>query len=322
MTVISGTNLDALVGKTFATDQVVNLTATTVDSGYTIDPVTATISYYYHGLTADVGVPFTPGVTYKVIAASDANGTLTLAEYINGTALTQITFYVDGYGKDGLVLSLFTPQQLAVLGSGLISQNSVLFGLGSALGHDLGQNLGFTADGSWTFVPGNGAVNGTAGPDRLTGSSGADIINGLGGNDVLEGGAGADKLFGGAGKDVLIGGPGKDTLTGGAGADRFVFKTGDFGGKTAAKADVIADFHHAQGDIIDLSGVDADTTTARDQSFAFVGKAAFDHHAGELRYAVTGGHAVVEGDTNGDGLADFALVLNHVTSLVAADFVL
>jgi hypothetical protein len=37
--------------------------------------------------------------------------------------------------------------------------------------------------------------------------------------------------------------------------------------------------------------------------------ARFTHHAGELRYKVSGANTIVSGDVNGDGKADFSIVL-------------
>jgi hypothetical protein len=48
--------------------------------------------------------------------------------------------------------------------------------------------------------------------------------------------------------------------------------------------DRILDFTQGQ-DKIDLSGIDADTAIAADQSFNFVGNTAFSNTAGELYYS-------------------------------------
>ncbi|MFO1330649.1 MAG: cadherin-like domain-containing protein, partial [Rubrivivax sp.] len=139
--------------------------------------------------------------------------------------------------------------------------------------------------------------------DTLTGNSAHNVLQGLGGNDVLTGGAGAD------------------TLTGGAGADRFVFAVlGDV--STANARDTITDFSHADGDIIHLLGIDADSKTGGDQAFSFIGTGAFGNRAGELRYVLSAGGATLQADLNGDGKADFSIELTGVTALVATDFVL
>jgi len=156
----------------------------------------------------------------------------------------------------------------------------------------------------WAY--GNAIDNG------LTGNGGANKLYGMIGNDALDGGAGNDWLEGGAGHDVL---------TGGAGSDSFVFRDGDFGGATAATADEITDFTHGD-DHIRLNFVDANTLLDGDQAFAFLGSAAFDNHAGELRYEQISGNTYVEGDTNGDGIADFMIRVDGLHTLASGDFVL
>ncbi|QZD95597.1 hypothetical protein [Qipengyuania gelatinilytica] len=182
-------------------------------------------------------------------------------------------------------------------------------------------------------------IHGGNGHDRAYGGTGADLIFGedgndriLGGkdNDTIDGGIGDDLLFGGAGNDVLLGGEGndwlrgewgKDILTGGAGADTFVFGRYETG-KWLSSADVITDFSQADGDLIDLSAFDADTSSGADDEFTFIGDAAFSGTAGELRYSSDGNQTMVEGDVDGDGTADFIIVLDGDIALQGADFVL
>ena len=152
---------------------------------------------------------------------------------------------------------------------------------------------------------------GNATDNALTGNSGANKLYGLAGNDTLSGAGGNDWLEGGAGKDTLIGGPGNDS---------FVFRRGDFSGATTATADVIQDFTHGE-DHLRLNFVDADSGLAGDQAFAFMGTAAFDGHAGELRYEQIDGNTFVSGDINGDGSADFMVRLDGLHMLVSSDFV-
>jgi Ca2+-binding RTX toxin-like protein len=109
-------------------------------------------------------------------------------------------------------------------------------------------------------------------------------------------------------------------MTGGAGIDTFVFHDGDFGGATTSTADRIIDFTTGE-DKIDLNTVDANTLVAGDQSFAFVGTNAFSHTAGELRYEQISGNTYVEGDMNGDGIADFMIKLDGLHALTGTDIV-
>ncbi|NIJ19346.1 Ca2+-binding RTX toxin-like protein [Sphingomonas naasensis] len=147
-----------------------------------------------------------------------------------------------------------------------------------------------------------------------------DSIYGLGGNDTISAAGGADFVDGGAGNDKITGGAGADILTGGAGADRFIYTaTGD---SQFGAMDVITDFSRSQTDRIDLSAIDARSTTTGNQSFAFIGTAAFSHVAGQLRYEQHDGSTFVSADVNGDGAADFALQLNGSILLTTAEFVL
>ena len=61
-----------------------------------------------------------------------------------------------------------------------------------------------------------------------------------------------------------------------------------------------------------------------DQAFAFLGTAAFGHHAGEARITGSGASWTLQVDTNGDGVADMeiAIITTGGHAPVAADFVL
>ncbi len=158
--------------------------------------------------------------------------------------------------------------------------------------------------------------------DILTGDTGANRLSGLDGDDRLSGLGGDDRIDGGAGRDVITGGAGRDSMSGGAGADRFIFGGGHFAGLTTATADVILDFSAADGDRIDLRPFDAVAGSIANDAFSFIGTAAFSSTAGELRYVVSGARVMVLGDINGDGIADFAIRLDSVAALTAADFFL
>ena len=111
-------------------------------------------------------------------------------------------------------------------------------------------------------------------------------------------------------------------MYGGAGADTFRFTSlADFG--PATHPDTIGDFNAAEGDIIDLLGVDADIRDgfAGDQAFTFIGSDKFSHSAGELRASGSGGYLTVSGDVNGDGQADFAFIVKAAV-LHHSDFIL
>ncbi len=165
---------------------------------------------------------------------------------------------------------------------------------------------------------------GGAGGDTLLGSEIANLLDGGAGADTLRGAGGNDTLIGGAGQDLLDGGAGRDMLQGGDGGDTFRFAVpADLPGTAANTADVIMDFSRAQGDRIDLSGIDAiKQTSAVNEAFTWIGSAAFGKHAGELRYVVTAGVGLVSGDIDGNGTADFAIRIDGGPALIAGDFFL
>ena len=167
---------------------------------------------------------------------------------------------------------------------------------------------------------GNDSVLGGDGNDTLDGGAGTDFLFGDIGNDTLVGGAGNDQLSGGDGDDFITGGAGADAMVGGAGADRFIFLLRDFVGLD--QPDRITGFSQAEQDKIDLFAVDASSKVAADQAFTFIGTAAFSKVAGQLRFEQVGTDTYVTGDTNGDGVKDFLVLLNGTYTLTEADFVL
>lgn len=234
----------------------------------------------------------------------------------------------------GIVIDLASGQVLTNDASEIIAHFE------NAIGSDGAESIDGTENAN-RINGGKGAdiVNGYGGDDRLNGGEGADQVFGGDGKDVVNGGDGSDRLYGGAGNDtlkggfgidylngddgadLLVGGLGKDTLHGGLGADVFGFDDND----TAAirsGADIIDDFSHAQGDKIRLTSIDANAKQGGDQNFTWIGKAGFSGVAGQLHYTVANGDTFVEGDVNGDGVADFAIHLLGDHALVSADFFL
>jgi Ca2+-binding RTX toxin-like protein len=124
--------------------------------------------------------------------------------------------------------------------------------------------------------------------------------------DVLFGGKGNDYLSGFQGTDVLVGGAGKDELYGGIGSDLFRWDAAKDSPGKLDKCDVIYDFDTS--DSLDLAAIDANTTVAGNQAFTPIGSGGFTATPGELRYTL-GLYGFLEGDTNGDAKADFAVAL-------------
>ena len=141
------------------------------------------------------------------------------------------------------------------------------------------------------------------------------------GNLIFFGGTQSDTLTGGAGGDAISGGGGGDALRGGLGNDIFRYNDlSDSTGTTNATRDRILDF--ASGDKIDLSGIDA-ITGGSDDAFSFIGGGAFTNVAGQLRSVDNGnGTYTIEGDVNGDGIADLAILVTAPAPIGAGDFVL
>ncbi len=151
---------------------------------------------------------------------------------------------------------------------------------------------------------GNDSLRAGADNDYLEGGAGNDSLAGDTGNDTVLGGAGADTVNGGGNDDVVNGGTGSDMLIGGTGIDIFVFDTTD-------GIDTITDFRSGM-DKIDVSNIAA---------FTFIGGAAFSA-AGQLRFFNNGGTQTLAGDIDGDGIADFSVLLSGVVTVVAGDLIL
>lgn len=145
--------------------------------------------------------------------------------------------------------------------------------------------------------------------ENAIGGSGDDDIVGNRFRNDLFGNDGRDNLDGGAGSDLLRGGAGRDVLRGGAARDTFDFnRTRD---SAVGSSDYIADLRGT--DKIDLSDIDAEAGRNRfagDQAFHLGGNA-FNGEKGELiiRYVSADSRSYIEGDTNGDGVADFSIAV-------------
>ncbi|WP_081159239.1 M10 family metallopeptidase C-terminal domain-containing protein [Ensifer aridi] len=223
--------------------------------------------------------------------------------------------------------STFSIDQLAWLGGG--SNNGFAAGniFNALLYHGDTRSLIENVKGgsAGDSITGNQAANvlwGYGGDDFLDGDSGNDAVYGGVGSDWLFGGAGNDSLLSEAGNDLLYAGIGADRLTGGFGADKFVFKTLAESTVAPTGRDTIYDFLPSEGDIIGLGAIDANTAVAGDQSFIFVGTAAFSGRNGELRYVRDVSDTFIYGDVNGDKAVDFAIHLDDAVTLQQGYFVL
>ena len=140
-----------------------------------------------------------------------------------------------------------------------------------------------------------------AGP-QATGR-GTDTLTSI---ENLLGSDGNDRLTGNGLDNVLAGGLGSDTLRGGAGADLFRYDgASDIGLGTERIADFATGEDHIDLRALGLTGV----------------VAAFSGVAGELRISGAIGF-LLEGDLNGDQMADFRLQVIGSSSLAASDILL
>lgn len=155
---------------------------------------------------------------------------------------------------------------------------------------------------------GDDEAEGGRGSDHIRGGVGEDLLKGGQGSDKLLGGVGADDLRGEAGKDTLEGGDGDDdldggrghdVLKGGTGADTFIFTDVESSGKGKNRDKVF--FYSAEGDVLDLEGIDACESVEGNQAFTWIGKEKFSDTEGELR--CKGGK--LKADVDGDGEIDF-----------------
>lgn len=193
----------------------------------------------------------------------------------------------------------------------------------------------------------NDQLYGSDSRNILTGNDGFDFISGNGGDDYIVGGFGHDFLQGGLGRDWLVVDElnwGNLTQTGSNAtynyAGRFVRDNEQSGNmvsyktvneSTASNPDIIDGFVPGD-DLIDLTAIDANTLRSGNQQFGENIVTAFTKKAGQLKvsqftnlvdshnYSVSnaaGGYKLsgteLQGDVNGDGVADFSVKLVGVS---------
>lgn len=165
-------------------------------------------------------------------------------------------------------------------------------------------------------------VVGSSYNDTIIGDTGASKVYGQLGNDTLSGHSGNDTIDGGAGNDLIIGADGADVLSGGIGYDVFDYNKLISSGVTSTTRDRIRDFATGMDDI-DLSTIDANTKVTGDQAFKWIGFTNFTGKAGDLHGRYQAGIGmIIEGDVNGDKVADFSIEILERYSIAVTDFIL
>jgi Ca2+-binding RTX toxin-like protein len=217
-----------------------------------------------------------------------------------------------GYGDDHLEGGAHADVMYGGPGIDIVSYQHAPSGVSAALrsygyGGDAQGDVLYDVEGL-TGSEYNDSLDGDSAVNYLNGAGGVDIIYGFGGNDRIQGGFGNDTVYGHDGSDLLEGDGGDDTLypgldtdrlNGGADADRFIWNTTGELGWTVATFDVVEDFSRAAGDLLGFSGIDANEALAGDQSFRFIGRAAFSQ-PGEIRYEDWRGDTYIYVNTDAD----------------------
>jgi Ca2+-binding RTX toxin-like protein len=208
------------------------------------------------------------------VTAESFNDALGGVDLVNASASHTI-----GFGIENLTLT----GTAAINGTGNTNANVITGNTGNNQLTGLNGNDTMNGgSGNDTLDGGNGndSLLGSSGNDSLLGGSSNDTMRGGSGNDSANGGSGNDWLFGDSGNDVLNGGSGNDTISGGSGQDVLtgiggndVFDFNTVSDSTPGARDRIDGFDNAgggNGDLIDLSGIDA-ITGGGDDNFAFLG---------------------------------------------------
>ena len=143
-------------------------------------------------------------------------------------------------------------------------------------------------------------------------ATGSSTVYGAGLPAHMSGTSSLTNFVGGFGAQWMAGGTGKNIFTYLACSDSPV-----------GSPDSIGNFDPAK-DVIDLSHLDADLTTAGVQSFKFIGAAPFSGAGGEVRVQQDPAHNItyVQADLVGDASADLSIRLTGLLTLTAANFAL
>jgi Ca2+-binding RTX toxin-like protein len=247
-------------------------------------------------------------------------------DYMDGGDDEDTANYIDSIS--GVTVNLLTGK-----GQGGSAEGDTLYQIENVTGSNFDDILlGDGGDNKLYGRDGKDTLKGAGGQDELFGGAGSDVLYGNQDSDELWGESGNDQLFGGTGFDWLVGGEGRDTMTGESGPDAFVWYAAKEMGVTQATADRITDFNAAEGDWIDLAGVDANVYATGNQAFTFIGNAAFtldtttadptDVMPGEIRYYHAGGNTYIEIQTGNAADVEGVIRIDGIVTPEASWFVL
>lgn len=304
------------------------MTVSRLNTGYS---TTGAISY--RGETDTYHTTFIDGLTYSVKVSGAYSGGGTLADpnlglySSSGARLLFNDDIVDGVNRDSQLTFKINQtgnydMVVGEQGNNATGSYSITISAGYA-SNNADTVYGTAYNDAINGMGGNDLLSGGNGVDRLWGGQGNDQLLGGAQNDVLFGQEGNDILRGGTGNDVLNGGVGADRLIGGSGADRFVFNSVAESSRAAPDTIAAGDGAVAMqgvgvvgGDVIDLSGIDANANVSGNQTFQW----STSHAAGTLSLVEQNGTTVIQGHVNNDGVADFTLKIADGAGITAYNY--
>jgi Ca2+-binding RTX toxin-like protein len=119
----------------------------------------------------------------------------------------------------------------------------------------------------------------------------------------------ANRIIGSSGANVITGGGGSDRLLGGGLGDTFKFNFAE-DSALATGIDWIQDFDRSAGDVIDVSGIDADTSTVGDDAFGVLLAAGGTFTAaGQYRLSLASGVYTADFNTDNDAAAESTITI-------------
>jgi Ca2+-binding RTX toxin-like protein len=147
-------------------------------------------------------------------------------------------------------------------------------------------------------------------------------VDTLSGIESLRGSSFNDTLIGNEQVNRLEGGPGADVLAGGADADTFVWRNITDTGTVFGSADLVTDFNPAQGDRLDLSGIDANVFAGGNQTFSFIGQDGFSGTPGEINFVHVGNDTIIQMQTGVDADVEGVIRIAGIVTPQVSWFVL